>query len=38
MIGLCDSSANSLSEISFLIPLPEGFLSKDLSTIEASPR
>ena len=31
VIGLCNSSANSLLEISFfLIPLPEDFLSKNL--------
>ena len=37
--GLCNSSANSLFEIfSFLIPLPEVFLSKSLSTIEVIPR
>ena len=35
IIGLCNSSANCLSEA---LPLPEAFLSNYLSTIETSPR
>ena len=36
--GLCNSSANSLFQIfSFLILLPEVFLSKNLYAIETSP-
>ena len=39
MIGLCNSSANSLFEVvSFLIPPPKVYLTKNLQTIEASPR
>ena len=39
IIGLCNSSANCWSEIfSFLVPLPEVFLSKNLQTNEASQR
>ena len=39
IIDLCNSSANSLFKLfSFLIPLPETFLSKKLETIEAIPR
>ena len=38
IIGLCNSSANSWFDIlSFLIPPPQIFLSKDLKTIEAIP-
>ena len=36
IIGLCNSSANSWFDIlSFLIPPPQIFLSKELKTIEA---
>ena len=35
IIGLCNSSANSLFKIfSFLIPLPEVFLSKNYKTLK----
>ena len=38
IIGLCNSSANSwFGILSFLIPPPQIFLSKDLKTIEAIP-
>ena len=38
IIGLCNSSANSLLDIiSFLIPPPDASVSKNLSTIEARP-